>query len=179
MEFKLDKGTGYLYCYAPEHPYANKAGKVLEHVFVASQYLGRQLLPSECVHHKDRNKLNNSIENLQVMTHEDHSLLHAIEDRGYVPYYTNCLQCQMSFLSYISDERKYCSSVCATLASRRLHIETSELSKLVWEYPTSVLSKMLGVSDTAIAKRCRRLNIKKPPRGYWAKQKVLENSFLQ
>ncbi|MBK1827361.1 hypothetical protein [Haloferula rosea] len=31
------------------------------------------------------------------------------------------------------------------------------------------MSEELGVSDVAIAKRCRKLNIPRPPRGYWAK----------
>jgi|688.fasta_scaffold280228_3 hypothetical protein len=43
------------------------------------------------------------------------------------------------------------------------------LEKIIWEKPTSVLSKELGVADTAIAKRCRKLGITKPPRGYWQK----------
>ena len=43
-----------------------------------------------------------------------------------------------------------------------------ELETLVWEMSTSRLSKELGVSDTAIAKKCKILGIKKPARGYWA-----------
>jgi hypothetical protein len=44
-----------------------------------------------------------------------------------------------------------------------------ELEKLIWATPRSVLALQLGVSDTAIAKRCKHLNISQPPRGYWAK----------
>ena len=43
------------------------------------------------------------------------------------------------------------------------------LYKQVWEKPVSSVAKEYGVSDTAIAKVCRRLNIPLPPRGYWAK----------
>jgi hypothetical protein len=43
------------------------------------------------------------------------------------------------------------------------------LEKMMWEKPTSILSKELGVADTAIAKRCKKLGISKPPRGYWQK----------
>jgi len=32
------------------------------------------------------------------------------------------------------------------------------------------LSKQLGVSDKAVEKRCKKLHIEKPPRGYLAKQ---------
>jgi len=45
-----------------------------------------------------------------------------------------------------------------------------ELEKLIWEKPVSMLAKSLGVSDNAIGKRCKKLNIKKPSRGYWSKQ---------
>lgn len=48
-----------------------------------------------------------------------------------------------------------------------------DMQKLVWEKPTSQLSKDLGVSDVAIGKFCKKHNINKPPRGYWAKQNPL------
>ena len=43
------------------------------------------------------------------------------------------------------------------------------LGKLIWEKPTSQVAKDLGVSDKAIEKHCKKLALKKPPRGYWAK----------
>ncbi len=43
------------------------------------------------------------------------------------------------------------------------------LEKLLWEKPTSQIAKDLGVSDKAIEKHCKKLALKKPPRGYWAK----------
>ena len=45
-----------------------------------------------------------------------------------------------------------------------------EILKSVWERPTSIIAKELGVSDSALGKRCRELGIKKPPRGWWAKK---------
>lgn len=42
-----------------------------------------------------------------------------------------------------------------------------ELAQLVWEQPLSTLSAKLGVSDTAIKKRCDKLGITRPPQGYW------------
>lgn len=44
-----------------------------------------------------------------------------------------------------------------------------KLYKEVWEKPVSSVAKDYGVSDTAIAKACRKLNVPLPPRGYWAK----------
>ena len=40
------------------------------------------------------------------------------------------------------------------------------LEKLVWEKSTLEIAKDYGVSDVAIAKRCKLFNIEKPPRGY-------------
>ena len=49
------------------------------HVVVMEKYLGRKLKANEVVHHIDKNKHNNSINNLQVMTASDHARLHAKE----------------------------------------------------------------------------------------------------
>lgn len=46
------------------------------HRFLMEQVLGRPLQRDEVVHHKDGNKLNNSIDNLQVMSRKEHSRLH-------------------------------------------------------------------------------------------------------
>jgi len=63
---KRERGGGYLELYAPEHPMATKQGCVLEHRFVMAQHLGRSLLPTESVHHKNGIKTDNRIENLEL-----------------------------------------------------------------------------------------------------------------
>lgn len=47
---------------------------------------------------------------------------------------------------------------------------SKELTRMVWDIPCSRLAIQLGVTDKAITKHCRKLNIDTPPRGYWAKQ---------
>lgn len=44
-----------------------------------------------------------------------------------------------------------------------------ELSKMLWEIPTSTIAKNFGVSDAAICKWAKSYGLEKPPRGYWAK----------
>jgi hypothetical protein len=44
-----------------------------------------------------------------------------------------------------------------------------QLYERVWSTPATKLAVELGVSDVAIAKLCKKLNIPRPPRGYWAK----------
>lgn len=51
----------------------------------------------------------------------------------------------------------------------RRQLSREELFALVWEKPASELAKELGVSDVAISKLCTRLQVPKPPRGYWAR----------
>jgi biotin operon repressor len=48
------------------------------------------------------------------------------------------------------------------------------LEKLLWEKPTSQIAKDLRVSEKAIEKHCKKLALKKPPRGYWAKIQARE-----
>lgn len=45
-----------------------------------------------------------------------------------------------------------------------------ELYQNVWSEPLRTLAKQLGISDVALAKRCRKLNIPLPGLGYWAKK---------
>ena len=52
--------------------------KVDEHRYVMEQYLGRPLCRDEVVHHKDGDKSNNDIENLELMSLSEHSRQHQL-----------------------------------------------------------------------------------------------------
>lgn len=48
-------------------------------------------------------------------------------------------------------------------------LKREELFALVWDRPMVEVAKELGISDVALAKRCRSLQVPTPPRGYWAR----------
>lgn len=67
--------------YVPDHPYAMRCGCVYEHRLVMEELLGRYLMPTEQVHHKDEDKSNNDPSNLELCpTQKDHSEQHAYQD---------------------------------------------------------------------------------------------------
>lgn len=48
-------------------------------------------------------------------------------------------------------------------------LSREDLYELVWSKPMSELAKDFRISDVALAKRCKRLGIPVPGRGYWAR----------
>jgi hypothetical protein len=56
--------------------------------------------------------------------------------------------------------------------SPSIKIERQELYDLVWSNPVIRIAKDLGVSDVAVGKICKKLNIPKPGLGYWAKKQA-------
>lgn len=79
MGAKKVRPDGYVSIYYPDYPSSTKEGRVLEHVYVMEQMLGRKLAPNECVHHINHIRTDNRIENLALMTKSEHSRLHTIE----------------------------------------------------------------------------------------------------
>lgn len=56
-----------------------KPARIKQHRYVMEQHLGRALRADEDVHHLNGNKADNRLDNLQLMTHSDHSKLHNSE----------------------------------------------------------------------------------------------------
>lgn len=125
----ISKGD-YLYALVPEHPNATKNGYVLMHRVVMENHLGRLLSANEVVHHKDHNKKNNSIENLEVMNAQEHSKFHGAEmTRAWVKL--KCPQCGKIFERFKNNTHlqkpskfgcSFCSPECRGKFTRRVQI---------------------------------------------------------
>lgn len=57
---------GYIVEYRPGHIQAYADGKVMQHRRIMADILGRRLFSFENVHHKDGNRRNNSVDNLEL-----------------------------------------------------------------------------------------------------------------
>jgi hypothetical protein len=70
---RVQAARGYVKVRAPEHPRAktNKHPYVLEHILVMEQSLGRYLAPNERVHHRNGDRRDNRLENLELWKVKD------------------------------------------------------------------------------------------------------------
>ena len=54
-------------------------------------------------------------------------------------------------------------------AAAKPQLSREELYQRIWSAPAVQVATELGISDVALGKRCKKLNVPKPPPGYWAK----------
>jgi hypothetical protein len=72
-QFKMVNNNGYVDLYKS---WGDCSYPKLEHRFVMEKELGRKLTPEEIVHHKNRIKHDNRIENLEIVTAQEHGKMH-------------------------------------------------------------------------------------------------------
>lgn len=137
IEKRIKKGD-YLYSLVPKHPKATKNGYVLEHRVVMENHLGRLLDPNEVVHHRNGDKHDNRLENLEVMDYRKHSCHHASKGRAYVEL--KCPYCKKTFhrekrQTHYNKPSQWtaCSSKCRGKFSRMIQLQgiTKEVEEAI------------------------------------------------
>lgn len=115
IESIASKGD-YFYARVPKHPRATARGYVLLHRIVMENHLGRLLNEDEIVHHRNEDKKDNSVENLELMTLPDHCRHHSSE-----PKFVDliCAHCGIAFqrranqrASVKGYKQSFCSRSC-------------------------------------------------------------------
>lgn len=122
--WKTIKKGDYLYGLVPDHPNATKNGYVLEHRLRIEDKLKRFLSSDEVVHHKDGDKHNNKIENLEVMSRSEHTRLHATKGRNVKTLV--CPNCGKSFTREVRNIKPNTTPKC----SRKCNGEWSRKKQL-------------------------------------------------
>lgn len=84
---------------------------MLEHRWVMEQYVGRRLERWEQVHHRNHNRLDNRIENLELVTSAEHGERHTV-----LPTTKACEVCGAIFTPHKTKRRraKTCGPACAS-----------------------------------------------------------------
>lgn len=146
---KADKTLGYLYFMDKDHPLSSPIGRVYYHRHLISLKLGRWITSKEHVHHKDGDRKNNKLENLELLSPTEHAYKHHPQ-RITRP----CEVCG----TYTKNDY-YCSDKCAKLARRT--VKRPPLEQLLQDISNMsmlAVGKKYGVSDNAIRKWIKYYN---------------------
>lgn len=136
---KIVKKGDYLYAVVKDHPSATKHGYVLAHRIVMENHLGRLLNSNEIVHHKNGDKRDNRISNLEVMLDTEHKKLHSA-DKTSKWVRLRCPNCKTIFEREKRNTHlikggssTFCSRECNGKfnMTKRFHGETTEMKSAV------------------------------------------------
>jgi hypothetical protein len=125
---KWDEGflhrTCYFYVYRPDHPSASPMGMVRRHHVVWWLATGHVIQPGEALHHRNEVKTDDWFENLELMSHGEHTRIHFTKPM--VP--CTCVVCGDTFHLpqwRINEGRgSYCSQPC--FHQRPITVETRQ-----------------------------------------------------
>ena len=141
-------------------------GCVYEHIVQAEKKLGRFLSDKEVVHHKDRNRTNNNLDNLMIFkTARDHAMFHA----GMPVFKEN------DVYTVIPEDKKYICPICGKEKygknskmcidcrnkEKAKSIPTKDRLIELLKQGTSYtkIGELYSVSDNAVRKWCKKYGI--------------------
>lgn len=164
---------GYYIYYMPDHHLANSSGTVYEHMLVAEEVLGRPLNKGEFVHHKDRDKTNNSPDNIMVFkTNSDHTAFHngaKIEKVGdvYIAHKRSTTTEDGKRISIdkcpMCGKEKSCNTELCRECYKKEQAKDippkEELYELLPNHSMCEIGRIYDVSDNAVRKWCRKYGL--------------------
>ena len=117
------KGGGYKYCRTkPKHPKENSKGLYPLHRVLMENKIKRLLKRGEVVHHKNENKDDNRLENLEILSISEHTRIHCSTVANVK---IKCSWCQKQFelkphryrlrLKRNKSKKLFCSNKCGAL----------------------------------------------------------------
>lgn len=161
MKTNIDKSLGYLYFIDKSHPLAHrKTGRVYLHRHIMSEKLGRLVTRNEHVHHIDGDKLNNDLDNLELLSPSSHATLHNTErmqrvGKEVVKIKTQCVTCGSKL--GIGNKSGVCAT-CSHINSRKVERPPLEVVKaVVKEIGYEAAGRKFGVTGNAVRKWIKSL----------------------
>ena len=149
-------GPGYRGARVPDPRYPNSR-HYFEHRYVVEAVIGRRLKTLEYVHHRDGNKENNALENLQIIDPKSHARLHngwvAVADK----WFKTCGCCGRFLAVTPSNFTKRLKGECRRCGSRK----QAERVKRRRQFMCSFHHKKQKAAARESARRCRLKSITK------------------
>lgn len=108
--------------WSPNNIRSYKGGYILRSIVAYEKYHKASVPIGYEIHHKDRNRINDSLDNLQMLSKEEHAAIHYKERTVEVERF--CTKCKKSFLIRkwrLNDKSrgKYCSQSCYNSRGKR------------------------------------------------------------
>lgn len=147
-----------------------KREKLIDHTFCslckiqALNWNGKPLTMQ--LDHINGNRFDNRLENLRFICPNCHSQTETFGNKNKSKtVYDKSIDvknCQICGLPCKSLQSKVCSDCFQQNKLKKFEVSKEELTKLVDEYPLTKIGEMFNVSDTAIRKRCEKLEVEIP-----------------